>query len=726
MRRSELWLIAVVVALAGSLAVASAASARVRVRVLSSRPDLITGGDAVVAVDLGPGVDRRRLRVLLNGRSVTAVFDRSGTRGPVLGHVTGLHLGSNALVARLKRGPGARLRIVDHPVGGPLFSGPQIQPWRCLTVQNGLGGPVDTQCNAAHPVVQWFYKDTLTSQLQSYDPAHPPAAGRIARARTDEGRSVPYIVRKERGTLDRSMYAVAVLADPQGRPQWNHKLFVPFGGGCSARHSQTPPESSTPPGAIEVSQTAPDDAVLLDRQLSRGDAVATTGLSILAQNCNPVVSAEALEMLKEHVVKAYGEIRYTIGEGCSGGSVQQHMIADAYPGLLDGLIVECSLSDLWGPPTEVSDCKLLERYFTATSPALWLNPAARAAVEGQEPGSTCVAWQVSFGSVLDPADRASPITACDVPASEQYAPGRNPKGVRCSVQDYDVNIWGRRTQDGFARRPIDNVGIEYGRAALASGAISPEQFVDLNAKIGGLDLDFQRMPERESVDPETVRIAYTADQIVRGRNLARVPIIDLRGTGNAEVHTDYWSYVTRARLKAANGSAANQIIWTTATDDFVTVGRHLPTSPGGAAFDLMDRWLQQVHADTSARTLPQKVMVDKPADAVDACFAGREITDTATCERLFPHFASPRLAAGEPPTDDVVKCALRPIQRDQYPVTFTDDQRARLRSAFPDGVCDWAASLTGRPDPLTWPTFTNGPGGTPLGPVPASHALPRP
>ena len=41
-------------------------------------------------------------------------------------------------------------------------------------------------------------------------------------------------------------------------------------------------------------------------------------------------------MTKEHLVERYGTLRYTIGTGCSGGSLAQQWIANAYPGRLPG------------------------------------------------------------------------------------------------------------------------------------------------------------------------------------------------------------------------------------------------------------------------------------------------------------------------------------------------------------------------------------------------------
>jgi Tannase-like family of unknown function (DUF6351) len=68
--------------------------------------------------------------------------------------------------------------------------------------------------------------------------------------------------------------------------------------------------------------------VLNDMMLSRGVAAASASLNVLGQNCNNVVSAETLMMVKERFIETYGPPRYTMGWGCSGGAIQQYMITD--------------------------------------------------------------------------------------------------------------------------------------------------------------------------------------------------------------------------------------------------------------------------------------------------------------------------------------------------------------------------------------------------------------
>src|SRR3954452_5872178 len=97
------------------------------IHVLSSRADLVSSGDALVAIRLPAGA--RRARVTVGKRNVTRAFWRSGRQ--LTGLVTGLELGRNVLTALLPDGAGARLVLTDHPNGGPLIAGPQSNPWQC-------------------------------------------------------------------------------------------------------------------------------------------------------------------------------------------------------------------------------------------------------------------------------------------------------------------------------------------------------------------------------------------------------------------------------------------------------------------------------------------------------------------------------------------------------------------------------------------------------------------
>src|SRR5688572_17757969 len=162
---------------------------------LSNRADLVSGDDVLLEVRLPTGVAPTDVRVDVDGRDVTSAFAVRDD-GRVLGVVEGLALGMNTVTATAGD-QAARLEVTNHPIGGPVLSGPQIQPWYCLD------GALDAQCNRP-TTYQWFYKSTEDNALQPYDPANPPPASEVAQTTTDQGKTVPYIVRQETGNANRN------------------------------------------------------------------------------------------------------------------------------------------------------------------------------------------------------------------------------------------------------------------------------------------------------------------------------------------------------------------------------------------------------------------------------------------------------------------------------------------------------------------------------------------
>lgn len=381
---------------------AAAAPVALDLRVLSGRADLVSGGDALVEVTLPARAGRPRVDA--GGRDVSRAFTRMPD-GTLRGLVTGLPLGRSTLRAVLPDGRGARLTVTNHPSGGPLLAGRQVQPWLCGNAAGGNGPARDAQCTTA-PTYSYKYKDAATGLFAAYDPAAPPPDALVARTTNDRAVTVPYVLRYERGTMDRGNYVIVVLFDPSRpftatapQPGWNGKLLVPFGSGSGPQHgsgASGDPTSGTDgedPGSVR------DEAAL-----ARGFLVARSSLNVHDQNLNDNVSAEALLMLKERIVEQYGPIRYTLSNGCSGGGIQQHMLPAMYPGLLDGIQPTCSFEDFWTPVTEVMDCRLTSRYFTQVSPQLWPVQTQRNAVDGHAPAS-CEVWDAAFGGITDPQRR---------------------------------------------------------------------------------------------------------------------------------------------------------------------------------------------------------------------------------------------------------------------------------------------------------------------------------
>ena len=711
----------------------------VEIITLSNRADLISDGDALVRIVLPRHAKPSSLTVRLGGRNVTRLF-AVRRDGWIEGLVTGLKLGRNVLTASLSNGPGARLTITNHPKGGPIFAGPQIQPWLCTTQENQLGPALDAQCNAPTKI-SYLYQPTGSSNgnYKSYDPNNPPSD--VATTKTDEGKTVPYIIRVEEGTLDRSIYKLMVLADPKKPwtptdPQraWDRKLFVAFGGGCGTMHMQTPPTqagTSFPYGPIEYffGDSAADGELQQPELLSRGWMTSGTGLSTLNQNCNEVVSAEALMMLKEHVIDSYGPVLRTISVGGSGGSLQQYNIASAYPGLLDGIVPTQSFPDLWNMTGDTAECYLMDHYFSQVSPQLWTNTDQQLAVEGKSGPLSCGEFVGTFADWFDPQNRgvfhagAAVRFGCDLPPNEDYRPIVNPTGARCAVQDYQNAIWGHGGPTNAAPLPYDNTGVQYGLLALKRGIITPAQFVDLNAHIGGIDNEGDFIAQRSVMNRTTATTMYRADRTTDARRLANVPIIDERAVVNAsnpeklsDMHQPFYTSVMQARLDAANGTHANMVSWSV-----------VPTNMDMDAALAIDRWLSAVASDRSHLSRAQKIIRDKPKDLVDTCWINSQpVTNKATCAKQYPGPANggdARIGAGEGLTDNIRKCTLKPLRRADYNVTFTASEWDQLQTVFPHGVCDWSHPSVGYQPSKAWMTYAGGPGGQPLAPAPTSRPI---
>jgi hypothetical protein len=693
---------------------ASSAQSAAMLETVSNRADLVSGGDVLVRVRpttrraaTSPGM------LSLNGAPLADVLHAAPDGDGFLGLVTGLNLGDNDLTF-VSGGNTAALQVTNYPIGGPIFSGPHLQPWACTTQANGLGAAVDADCNAP-PTFAFFYRKVgaTPAEFAAYDPASPPPAGDIATTTTDRGQTVPYIVRVETGAINRSIYKITVPFDPAQTwspwtPQaaWNGKLVWLFGAGAGIQYTQ-----GTLANGFD------------DNSLSRGFATAAAVMTTEGTNANIKLNAEALMMIKEHFAETYGPIRYTIGSGCSGGAIQQHSIGDQYPGLVDGFLPVCSYPDLWSLAVNGHDCQLLSPYFTATSPGLWSNAPQRQAVLGLNSEQECPGQDGPAAFGLRWFVSTNP--GCQLPAAARYNPFVRPDGVRCTLRGYHVNELGTRP-DGNTYQVFDNVGVQYGLKALQSGSISPEQFVDLNEKVGGLDADGNFQTQRTVADTVGLERMYQSGLITYGQELGKYPIIDARTNDNHEMHNNSEWMFTRNRLLRSNGNAANEIHWWEESTDPNPVGNVSRPNAGWAikSFDLMDRWLADIEADASASPHEAKVVAHRPDEAHDLCMIdGREFawTPDSICDQRFTYTGMARMAAGGPNTNDVLKCQLKPLSRTEYSVTFTDAQWARLQQTFADGVCDYARPGEGQQPPIApWLSFAGGPGGTPIGPPPVA------
>jgi hypothetical protein len=747
-----LGLVAFVVPAAPAVAKGSA----IDISVLSSRPDQVSGGDALVRIDAPRGL-LDKLRVERDGADVTKGFERDGQS--LVGLVDGLRVGENTLTvrhnARSSAPPAARQTLVNYPITGPIFSGPHQKPFVCKTIQMGLGEPlVDSHDGTGFTVldsegdvagyshncsartqVDYLYMSTVTNNLKALPAGERPAD--LATTKTLDGRTVDFIVRRERGTVNRFVYSYAMLA-PQGADDrdtslWNGRLIYAFDGGVAIGHSQ---------GAL-------GGIALTKEWLGLGYAVAYSSGTRTNTHYNLQLGGETALMTKERFVEQYGVPRYTVGVGGSGGGIQQYVYGQNHEGLIDAAVPQKSYSDMVTQGIHIGDCELLEHYMDVTDAGnpkwrTWenrewlegLNASATLPNEynGGQPGSSeCVeAWRGLTPLTLNPLYGSAGA------GSERMAPEGVMSTVEWTHADDLRNIYGE-DPDGYARNTADNVGVQYGLKALVDGRITPAEFLDLNAKVGSWKDSRDMVQEGEPFvdgggwDPwssrnmrlspdggvtpaprrsgsiEAMNAAYEAGLVFDGD--IDIPVIDERAylEEQLDMHNSHQSFATRQRMLDHDGDASNQVIWFS----WPTPGEDLTPPPLTLhAFATIDEWMANIR-----RHPTRSVAENKPAAAVDGCFQpdaepiaqGNDVWDgilnqraKGVCTREFPIYSTSRMVAGGPIRGGVFKCQLQPvaaaIARGLYGSWAPSAaERARLEQIFPTGVCDYSLPDAGRP-----------------------------
>ena len=715
--RTVVWLVFIVALSAGLQPVM--ASSSLQIAAVSSRPDTVSGGNVLVKISY-PANQILPLWVTLNDHDTTGVFRAGSEPNTWIGLVSGLQLGNNVLRVRSKSPAGDQsLQLTNYPITGPIFSGPHERPFFCMTqnfpipgsTTQMLGNPLDADCSVATRV-DYVYRSTAATFKAL--PAGTSYPADLVQTTTSQSKTVPYIVRVETGTIDRAIYQTAILHDPIREPSptfsvppaaWNHRLVYTLGGGCVG-------------GWYIQGRTIGNGGILEDLLLRQGYGVASSSLNVFGNNCQEVLAAESLMMVKERFIKNFGPPAFTIGYGCSGGSEAGLPISDDYPGLLDGLIMGCSFPEVTAANIlNVFDADLFLHYIQRTA-LTWTN-AQQVAATGYATATTSATIGPS-NAVRLKAQGGSCNAA--IPVSMRFDQNTNPTGVRCDVYDHMVNIFGRDPVTGYARRPLDNVGVQYGIAALNSGAIGKQQFLDLNQNIGGYDNNGNFIAGRAIGDLDAIRIAYDTGRVTYGnQGMKATPIIDYRGyvdqpENSQEVHQRYHSFSMRERLVRANGNFDNQVMLVEDGVSAGTTGLFGDASPVlSHSLAQMDQWLTSLFADTTTASIHDKIVNAKPADLVDACFTNNGTVKIAelqlfqgatVCNQLYPSHSSPRMVAGEPVANDVLKCQLKPINTGDYAVPFTPTELAQLAAIFPQGVCDFSKPGLGQvPLENTWDFF---------------------
>ncbi|HWE50512.1 MAG TPA: DUF6351 family protein [Bryobacteraceae bacterium] len=687
---------------------------QVAIKTLSTDAARVTGGDVLVEVTLPAGMPASSIRITVGSRDVTGEFRPGVMPDTLLGLVTGLADGKNVIKAG-----SASLEVTNYPITGPVFSGPWQQPFICETdkfrLPDGttLGAPLDANCSA-RTVVQYVYLPKSAAEVSEAPAARGDAAkfkplpsltelpDDVAMTTTSTGVTVPFVVRIETGTMDRGIYQNTILHDPTNEPAptpfappkgWNRRLIAVHGVGC--------------PTGWYVQGAAEGVSPLDKARLGEGYALFVNTLDHPTNSCNAMVAGEAAMMGKEHFIETFGVPLYTISVGSSGGAYTSLQLADAFPGLIDGVLINLTFPDALAIALSGLDAHLLMHYFTVTNPD-GLTEAQKVAIGGYQ-GMKAMIDAANQSQRTDPVPNRQDIEGYlsarwnpAVPESLRYDPVSNPKGARPTVFDAAKNVYGVNETTGAALRPFDNTGVQYGLNALNAGTITPAQFLDMNEKIGGVDADDNYIPTRAVGDSLAIKRAYQSDLMLSGKGgLASIPIFDNATTREAAgYHYGWFHFSVRERIRQANGDSANMVMW-----------RSLPTPLAEQA--LFDNWMTAYKTDASNDPQRVKVLRAKPAAATDGCwdksrfiaenlvFSSKPVSD---CSKLYPVYSSPRVEAGGPLAGNVMKCQLKPVSAADYKTSFSTEELTRLKSIFPGGVCDFSKPGINQTPVVTWPS----------------------
>ena len=644
-----------------------------------------------------------------------------------------------------------------------LFAGPLQYPFLCRIAESKLGQPlvdnhegigVAVYDEEMREVIGYSQDCLIPSRAEYYYVPKGKTGFRPLEDLDGEiekitlgSRQVDFVVRLEIGVINRFLYGIAVLRGPDeqlSRPDpsyWNRRLIYQFRGGVGVGRRQ--------------GKLRPKD--LLKRrfeQLKLGYAVVYSTGNQTSNHYNIWLAEDTALRVKRQFTSLYGAPLYTVGIGGSGGAIQQYLLAQNNPEVLDAIIPLYSYPDMVTQATPAIDCELMEYYFDHSDNSKWSDWDKREWIEGMHAQKWARNQYAEIDLLARLASARKPrwsvgLTECVSgwrgltalianPATIHYARRFAPQvaqAVHWTYWDDLKQFYGVDT-DGFARRTWDNVGVQYGLAALLEGKVDIEEFIDLNARIGGWkpsdEMQISRFwylagdpdPEkfdlwdshnitplgedeiaaRASGDVSAMQAAYRSGNVFIGN--VTLPIIDLRHylDDELDMHHSYASFSSRLRIAKTRGEADNHIIWMA----------RKPYNPVSQAVELTDRWMLNIKLYPG-----RSVLENRPFDAVDRCYdaageaiaEGESVWDGAwngqpdgACMKSYPAYQGPRMVAGAGRDGDMLKCQLMPVQeaidRKLYGQLDMSVVQEQLEAIFPEGVCDYSKPDLARPPDL--------------------------
>jgi len=659
----------------------SSSSGKLRLSVLSSAPEYVSGGDARIHVRAARG-QRDKLVFLLNGKPKEVALQE--VSDGLEGVITGLANGRNLLEVRQRKGNQRdTIRLTNWPVTGPMFTGPQQTPFVCTTSQFGLQPKVDSTSAPGYKVsdaggatvgysrdcsidtfVTYLYRSTGNAWKTLPAGDRPADMSTVTLA---DGRSVDFIVRREVGSINRFLYSIAMLstgpaADTAAQDDtslWNHKLLYWFQGGVAIGHSQ---------GTVHSGSLNPDI-------LGQGWAIVHSSGNNTGTHYNMNLAGETAMMTKERFIERYGVPLYTVGLGGSGGAIQQYLIAQNNPGVLDGLLPVQSYPDMVTQTIHVGDCELLEYYMDATDRAnpKWRTTKNRSWLVGMNaeqddvgnnakvndalaPLKTALGYSTAKGSTeCVPAWRGLTPLAMNpwygqAPNQQNWEPQSDIAAIRWTHYDDLRNVYGVDAT-GAARVTWDNIGVQYGLRSLKEGKITPAEFLHLNWNVGGWKHPSQMVQEtfpffgtsQAEINKALTIPGYfdpwSSKNMLAGTGAAQ-PMPRSKGdpiamraaytsghvfSGKLQVPAiDHRQYLER-ELDMHNSHqsfATRQRVLDRMGDSDHMVIWFTDTTPGVAkasqsleALTVMDRWMTNIRLNPG-----RSIARNKPAEAADACY----------------------------------------------------------------------------------------------------------
>ncbi len=580
------------------------------------------------------------------------------------------------------------------------------------------------------------------------------------------GNPKPFVVRIERGVINRFIYTMVVPAEigdnltTPDSDQWNKYLIYYFHGGV---------------GIGKIQGKANFNTKLLTRMndLRKGYGVVMSTGTETAQHYNMWVAYLTAKELKGLFTTRYTGLQKTIGIGESGGAIQQYLMAEFDATLLDGLIPIYSYPDVETQAIYVNDCELLEYYFdkTANEQERWGDFEQRELIEGLSVDDD--AFSIYY--TLDNLARLFSLRGHWYPFTGVSECSRgwrlngpfmeNPhtthrkywysETVRAQTKfdHYDdlKLIFGTDT-NGFAHRTFDNRGVQYGLRSLQRGEISWEEFLHLNANIGGWkpadeftearlwvfqeDRDFGEFSlwshhnmttsaapyvhwsafqpnatptitpaPRTTGHSGAMTAAYKSGHVFTGKHLdLSIPILDVRHYLDPwmDIHHSFASFSTYKRIE--KHGVPNMKIWMAKFPLRPNLFFGAPLDPEAMEQDerddliaLFDDAVDAMRAWLQFGDVPEHACFHANMDPIDS---GPDVWQGAldnlsdgSCTEWFPLHESPRNAAGMDLEGDVFWCDRVDVALANPLIWAPLDPEPWLDAlavVFPDGVCDYA------------------------------------